>query len=179
MFLYLGDKCVSEEFHGSFWSSCECFLPLHKHRENECDIPMIDFHRYAFYCQWFDETDHIFEEFLIDSHDHIECPYSRLLCQFIELHSAVVKEWIIIGIADFKFYRLSWIIDGFELINALWRWAISCQIPVKGIDIKEFETGHLSCVKFDDKCCPRKSSTRSELIAILIEEEYASRLFSP
>jgi len=31
-----------------------------------------------------------------------------------------MKEWIIIGITNFKFYWLPWIIDGFELIDALW-----------------------------------------------------------
>lgn len=72
---------------------------------------MIDFHRYTLYSKWFDETDHIFEKFLIDSHDHIKWSDARFLCQFIELHSTLVKERIIIGITDFKFYRFPWIID--------------------------------------------------------------------
>lgn len=126
LFLNLGDESISEEFHGSFWSSCECFLPFDEHREYECHISVIDFHRYAFERDGLDESDEVFEKFLIDSDDEIDSAYPRLLGEFVELHSTLVKERIIVRIPDFKFNRFSRIIDGFELIDAFWRRTIPC-----------------------------------------------------
>lgn len=126
LFLNLGDESISEEFHGSFWSSCECFLPFDEHREYERHISVIDFHRYALERERLDESDEVFEKFLIDSDDEIDSAYPRLLGEFVELHSTLVKERIIIRVPDFKFNRFSRIIDGFELIDAFWRRTIPC-----------------------------------------------------
>lgn len=119
LFLELSEECIGEYLNSSFWCSLESFFTLYQHREDECHISVIDVHRYAFYSNWFHESDHVFEKFLIDSHDHIKWSYASLSSQFIELHSALMKEWIIIGISDFKFYWFPWVIDRTKLIDTL------------------------------------------------------------
>jgi hypothetical protein len=58
-----------------------------------------------------------------------------------------------------------------KLINSLWRWTISAQVPIKRINIIKLKTCHLSGIELDNKGCSWETTTRSELITILIEEE--------
>jgi hypothetical protein len=44
-------------------------------------------------------------------------------------------------------------------------------MPIKRIDIIKLKTGHLSGIELDDKSCSWETTTRSELITILVEEE--------
>ncbi len=122
---------------------------------------------------WFDQTNYIFEKFLINADDEIDFTNTSLLSEFIELHGTIAKSRIIIRISYFKLDRFTWVVNRSESIYSFRRRTISTQVPIESIDIIKLKTSHLPSIKFYNKGRARKSSASTELITILVEEEDA------
>lgn len=173
LFLKFAEESIGEDFYRSFWCSFECLFSFDHHGEHQRDISMIDGYRDAWYFDGFDETNDIFEKFLVNTNNEVDLPDVRFLSEFIEFHSTITKTWIIVRISNFKFDRFSWVIYRAKFIDTLRRRTISTKVPIKRVDIIELKTVHLSCIKFHNKCCSGESSTSTKFITILIEEKDA------
>jgi len=132
---------------------------------------VIDSYWHSLDTYWLNESDDIFEKFLIDTNDEIDFTDTCFLSELIEFHSAITESWIIVRITDFEFDRFSWIIERTKSIDSLWRWTITTEVPIKRINVIELKTRHLSRIEFYNKRCSWKSTSSTQFITILIEEK--------